>query len=280
MVTSAQHSRRTIRDYGVGLQHFSNIKEAQGDRIMQRLLLGTAAAVAMVGSAIAADLPARPTKAPPAPPRVVGYNWTGCYVSGGGGYGMFNQDTTFVDGGVAVDGTTGGRGWFGTVGAGCDLQIGERWVFGAFGDYDFSDLKGDLVVPNTALTGREKQDSAWAAGGRLGYTLTPTILTYVNAGYTQARFDDINLLVGGAASNLSIGAQTYSGWFLGGGYEYRLEWFPGLFWKTEYRFAQYDRESLAILAGGVPTGASIDSEKTVQTIRSQLVWRFNWGGRY
>ena len=250
---------------------------------MQRLLLGTAAAVAMVGSAIAADLsPKLPAKAPAAPPRVVGYNWTGCYVAGGGGYGMFNQDTTPVSNGVALagDGTTGGRGWFGTVGGGCDLQIGERWVFGAFGDYDFSDLKGDLVVPITGDTAREKQTSAWAAGGRLGYTLTPTILTYINAGYTQARFDDINLLTRGVPTIFSIGAQTYSGWFLGGGYEYRMEWFPGLFWRTEYRFAQYDKDNLAILAGGVPTNASIDSEKTVQTIRSQLVWRFNWGGRY
>ena len=247
---------------------------------MQRLLLGTAAAVAMVGSAIAADLsPKLPAKAPPAP-RVVGYNWTGCYVAGGGGYGMFNQDVTATDGVNSATGTIGGRGWFGTVGGGCDLQIGERWVFGAFGDYDFSDLKGDFVLPGNGLTGREKQTSAWAAGGRLGYTLTPTILTYVSAGYTQARFDGINLLDVGVPTNLSIGAQTYSGWFLGGGYEYRMEWFPGLFWRTEYRFAQYDKENLAILAGGVPTNASIDSEKTVQTIRSELVWRFSWGGRY
>jgi outer membrane immunogenic protein len=249
---------------------------------MQRLLLSTAAMIAIAGSAIAADLPARPTKAPPAPVRAVGYNWTGCYVAGGGGYGMFNQDTTLLDDGVPVpgDGTTGGRGWFGTVGAGCDLQIGERWVFGAFGDYDFSDLKGDLVLPFAGFTGREKQTSAWAAGGRIGYTLTPTILTYVSAGYTQARFDAVDLLDAGVPNGLSIGAQTYSGWFLGGGYEYRMEWFPGLFWRTEYRFAQYDKENLAILLGGVPTNLSIDSEKTVQTIRSELVWRFNFGGRY
>src|SRR5215813_10093872 len=123
---------------------------------MQRFLLGTAAALAVTGSAMAADLAA---KAPPvtrAPPVQL-YNWTGCYVAGGGGYGMFNQDVTF-DG---DKGTIGGRGWFGTVGAGCDLQIGERWVFGAFGDYDFSGPRGDFVLPGDGATGREKQDSAW-----------------------------------------------------------------------------------------------------------------------
>ena len=246
---------------------------------MQRLLLSTAAMIAIAGSAIAADLPAKiAPKAPPA--RVVGYNWTGCYVAGGGGYGMFNQDvSTIFNGELLPDqGTIGGRGWFGTVGGGCDLQVGERWVFGAFGDYDFSDLKGDFVLPGFGDTGREKLTSAWAAGGRLGYTLTPTILTYVNAGYTQARFDGVNLP--SLDPTATIGSHTYSGWFVGGGYEYRLDWFPGLFWKTEYRFAQYGKDNLELLVDGVPSNVSIDSEKFVQTLRSELVWRFNWGGRY
>jgi outer membrane immunogenic protein len=237
---------------------------------MQRFLLGTAAALAVTGSAMAADLPA---KAPPvtrAPP-VQFSDRTGCYVAGGGGYGMFNQDVTED----SAKATIGGRGWFGTVGGGCDLQIGERWVFGAFGDYDFSSLRGDFILPGSGDTGREKQNSAWAAGGRLGYTLTPTILAYVNAGYSQARFSAINL-----DADTSIGSHTYSGWFLGGGYEYRLDWFPGLFWRTEYRYAQYGRDNLQILVEGVPTGDTISSEKAVQTIRSELVWRFNWGGRY
>jgi hypothetical protein len=36
---------------------------------------------------------------------------------------------------------------------------------------------------------------------------------------------------------------------------------------------------LAILNGaGAPTGATLESDKTIQTIRSELVWRFNFGG--
>jgi outer membrane immunogenic protein len=242
---------------------------------MQRFLLATAAALAMAGSALAADMP---VKAPPvkAPPLVQGYNWTGCYLAGGGGYGMFNQD-------IRQDGfkdTIGGRGWFGTVGGGCDLQVGGSWVFGVFGDYDFSGLKGDLILPGSAFTGRDKERSAWAVGGRLGYTLTPTILTYINAGYTQARFGNVNLFDGADPTGLSLGSHTYTGWFLGSGFEYNLNWFPGLFWRTEYRFAQYGRDTLPILAGGAPTGDTITSDKMVQTIRSELVWRFNWGGRY
>ena len=253
---------------------------------MQRWLLGTLTALAVAGPAVAADLPARPpVKAPPAV-APIGYNWTGCYVQGGGGYGLFNQDSFTVDDdtGAATSQrvTNGGRGWFGTVGGGCDVQFGS-WVIGAFGDYDFADLKGDVVIPNSNAVGRETQDSAWAVGGRLGYTLTPTILTYVNAGYTQARFNAINFVNqnNGASLDTQIGAHTYSGWFVGSGFEHNLGWLPGLFWKTEYRFAQYNRDTLPILEGGTPSGTSLASDKTIQTIRSELVWRFNWsGGRY
>jgi len=69
------------------------------------------------GAALAADLP------PAAPaykaPAVVApsYSWTGCYIQGGGGYGMWNQDsnTELTTGLVplSVRTTFGGRGWYG-----------------------------------------------------------------------------------------------------------------------------------------------------------------------
>ena len=84
----------------------------------------------------------------PAPVPVAVYNWTGCYVGAGGGYGMVNQDTqTFTDpAGAPFSGkvSQGGRGWFGTVQVGCDYQIGPNIVIGAFGDYDFGNISGDM----------------------------------------------------------------------------------------------------------------------------------------
>src|SRR6478752_1026270 len=55
-------------------------------------------------------------------------SWTGCYVGGGGGYGLWNQENTgFIDGPPRVPftatTTAGGRGYLGAVGGGCDYQF-------------------------------------------------------------------------------------------------------------------------------------------------------------
>jgi outer membrane immunogenic protein len=123
--------------------------------------------------------------------------------------------------------------------------------------------------------------SQWAAGGRVGYLVFPQLLAYVSGGYTQARFDGVNLLFPAVlATTVTQNAQTYRGWFIGSGYEYALDMLPGLFWKTEYRFATYKAETPALTV--ITAGASLpfgfeESKKYVQTVRSELVWRFNWG---
>jgi outer membrane immunogenic protein len=248
---------------------------------MKRILFSVATVVAMAAPAVAADMRAPVMKAPPMGPVM---SWTGCYLSGGGGYGMWNQDVTSLASNVRTDNdvTNGGRGWFGTVGGGCDLQVSGSWVVGIFADYDFSGADGDAAVPvsGASYAGHEKMRSAWSVGGRLGYLITPSVLTYFSGGFTEARFGAFDLtLTTGTTPTYTVGAHTYSGWFLGAGYEYNLNWLPGLFWKTEYRFAQFETDNLVLFNYGTSTAStrSIDSQKFVQTIRSQLVWRFNWG---
>src|SRR5215470_6362642 len=246
---------------------------------MNRLLLSVAA-ILIASPAVAADM-ARPVmKAPMAAPVT---SWTGCYLAGGGGYGMWNQDSHWETnpGHVAIytETTAGGRGWFGTVGGGCDGQFSPRWVLGAFADFDFSDLKG--THNNGVWFGDEKQRSAWAVGARLGYLITPELLTYVGGGYSEARFSSatmFSVVLPVAAIGNMLPATTYSGWFLATGYEYNLGWLPGLFWRTEYRYAQYDGKHIPyiVTATGLQDTTGIFSEKFTQTIRSELVWRFNW----
>jgi outer membrane immunogenic protein len=250
---------------------------------MKKLLSATAAlAFVAVGTAGAADLP---VKAPP-PLPVVTYTWTGCYIGAGGGYGMWNQDTFFETdpGHLAITQTTtqGGRGWFGTGQFGCDYQVAPNWVFGAFVDGDFGSIRAN-VSPVPLLAATERERNAWAVGGRIGYLPYSNLLTFVSGGWTQARFDEIDYSLNLAPAPFALPAfspaHTYNGWFIGGGYEYRLPWWQNLTWKTEYRFSSFRAADLPILfANGAPTGFAINSEKFIQTVRTELVWRFNWGG--
>ena len=249
---------------------------------MKSLLIASSVGLAVLsGAARAAVLP---LKAPYAPIA----SWTGCYVNGGGGYGIWNQDeyTESYPGLVAnnATGTAGGRGWLGTVGAGCDYQM-SRFVVGVLADYDFMDVHGGLEDSFSALAGTEKESGAWAVGGRIGYLVTPALLTYFNAGYTQARFDQVNLSSSGLGPTTDfLQAQTYHGWFVGGGTEYALNfgWLPvrGLFWRNEVRFSSYESADLPILATatGLPTATAYHLQPYVETVTSSLVWRFNFGG--
>jgi outer membrane immunogenic protein len=261
---------------------------------MLRKLLGVAAVSSLVvagtfGAANAADM-RMPLKAPPPPPT---YSWTGCYIDGGVGYGMWNQQVygeTFPGGvPLTATATNGGDGWLGRVGGGCDYQFGlgglGDFVIGAFADYDFMDLRSNNFAEVSGLGGTQKESGAWYAGGRLGYLVTPSLLTYVDAGYTETRVDSTTLFSTLAFPPISAAAflpsETYHGWFLGGGYEYALNmsWMPihGLFWRTEYRFAEYQAQNVPIvLTSGAATTAGEHSQYDVQTVTSGLVWRFNW----
>jgi outer membrane immunogenic protein len=263
---------------------------------MKKMLLAFAAVAAFTGSAYAADLPARmPMKAAPMPVPVA--SWTGCYIGGGGGYGLWNQENqNFFDPtligrvgprvAVTETATSGGRGYFGTVQGGCDYQFalgGWDLVVGAFADGDWGSQKGTLNLPVSTLFGDETLSSSWAAGGRIGVVVFPGLLTYFSGGYTQARFDSVNFhvnLVSPAATVAFFDSHTYHGYFLGAGDEYALKFLPGLFWKTEYRLSEFNRSDnvLRNFTTGLPTGDVYASKKWDQTIRSELVYRFNWGG--
>jgi outer membrane immunogenic protein len=261
---------------------------------MKRLLTASVLAIGTVYSAYAADLRPAYKSPPPAPPPPPSF--TGCYVNGGGGYGLWNIDhngeVTSTNTTLTSTTTSGGRGALGTVGGGCDYQFGpgtgfwSNWVVGAFADYDFMDLHRNFQGSFGPFFGEEKETSAWAVGGRIGYLVTPNVFTYWNGGYTQTRFDGINFASSfGGPTFAVIGSHTYNGWFLGGGTEISLSGFfglplpPGLFWRSEYRFSSYNSADLPIsFTSGVPIGISEHTTPYVQTITSSLVYKFNWWG--
>src|SRR5438132_2056698 len=158
---------------------------------MKKALLALTALAAFTGSAVAADLGARPYTKAPAPVAPV-YNWTGFYIFGGAGGGLWNADSNVqtFPGAVALtrDQRLGGSGWFGTVGIGYDWQFSGRWVAGIFGDGQFGDIRGSLSDPFFVTEGREKLRTSYAAGVRVGYLVAPNVLSYVNGGYSGSEW--------------------------------------------------------------------------------------------
>jgi outer membrane immunogenic protein len=266
---------------------------------MKRSLLGVVGAAALLiagplSTVNAADL--APRYAPPPPPPPPAASWTGCYVDAGYGYGFWDQNQfqeTFP--GLAVTSAnvdSGGRGWLGRFGGGCDYQFGlgglGNFVIGVLGDYDFMGLRGQMSPGDTTLVGNENESGAWYVGGRIGYLVTPNLLTYFDGGWTQTHFDQVNFNLlpppFGPSTNF-LASNTYNGWFLGGGTEYALNfsWMPihGLFWRNEWRYSSYNSADLPIFfttGAAATTGMHVNS-LNVQTITSSLVWRFNWWGQ-
>jgi outer membrane immunogenic protein len=251
-------------------------------KISTVILTGALTAFLGAGSALAADLPARAYTAPAAVAAPV-QNWTGFYVGGGFGYGLMDVETrSFAPGFAplaATNGDTGGRGWLGRVQAGYDAQFAS-WVVGVFGDYDWSNIKGTLADQNTGNNIGIKQNSAWSVGGRIGYLVVPQFLTYFSGGYTQSHFSSaIGACATGACARLvTIPSHTFSGYFLGGGTEYAFSWFgPGWTIKTEYRLAEYSRDTFAVATAPALVGTTATMRPFVQTVTSSLNYKFNFG---
>jgi len=261
---------------------------------MKKLVLALSAVAAFTGSALAADLPARTySKAPMMAPV---YNWTGFYIFGGVGGGLWDADTRVVNhttgaGLLPLNQKQGGDGWYGTVGAGYDWQFSGSWVAGIFADGQFGSIKGTIQDQDPFLAGSEKLKTSWAAGVRLGYLVAPNVLSYVNGGYSGSNWSGTTLLDTrtGAATGVHTNSFDRNGWFIGGGVENSLNIFgvaaPGWFMKTEYRAAYYDTKNITELLDGTNTpfaagvgGRDITFKPLVQTISTSLVYRFNWGG--
>jgi hypothetical protein len=110
--------------------------------------------------------------------------------------------------------------------------------------------------------------------GRLGCLITPDLLGFVSGGFTEGRFDAIDLST--VAIPISYPSHNYHGWFIGTGYEYVLNSFlpiSGPFWRTEYRLSDYQAADLPLSTDALAS----HMQKDVQTITSGLVWRFNFG---
>jgi outer membrane immunogenic protein len=269
---------------------------------MKKIAIALTAMAALTGTASAADLAARPyTKAPVVAAPVA--NWTGFWISGGFGYGMsqYQHSENNIAAPFALTSTgqdAGGKGWLGKVGLGYNYQLMGNFVLGAFADADWSNISGQYsintgIVPANLitagnLTGPYKNDWSWSAGDRIGHVALPGLLTYFNAGYTEAHFKGSNYLntstpLVATVTGINLGDQSRGGYFLGGGTEYSVSQIPGLFWKNEVRFSDFGNKTNSLVctvAVGCGLGAVLNQTSHVyeQKATTELVYRFNWGG--
>jgi outer membrane immunogenic protein len=235
---------------------------------MKKVLLASAALVAMfAGSAMAADMPARAPvlKAPP-PPAL--YNWTGFYlgINGGGAWGRSSHVT------LAPASTTGNFNISGGLGGG---TVGANWqtgsvVFGIEADVDGTDIRGSTPCPNPAFTCSTSNTWLATVRGRLGWA-ADRVLVFGTAGFADG--DIKQRAAAGAVVN--AGSSTRAGWAAGGGVEYAFsnQWSA----KLEYLHAHLDSFNCGVVCTGL-AGQTVAVKFDVNMIRAGINFKFDWGG--
>jgi outer membrane immunogenic protein len=252
---------------------------------MKKFALGMLAAVAMTGSAVAADMAPRYTKAPPAP--VVVYSWTGCYIGGniGGGWERTRQTQIGKVGGPAIIpnndfGSSDGSDFVGGGQIGCDYQFANNFVIGIQGMYDYARIDSSHIIPAfPAFTSNVRVKDMWTATGRLGYLFTPQLRGYVKGG---GAWTSVDYVINGNGppvfnSENAFGSNR-SGWTVGGG----LEWMFAPGWSVfgEFNYMDFGTKDVNFVTAPGAVGAP-DVLRTKLEIEQFLVgvnYKFNFGG--
>jgi len=256
---------------------------------MKKIAIGILAAVAMTGSAVAADMAPRYTKAPPPAPVVV-YNWTGCYIGGnlGGGWERTRQDRTgqLSAAGVftafpADYGSSTGSAFIGGAQIGCDYQFASNWVVGIQGMYDYGRISSGHVIPAfPAFNSNARVKDMWTVTGRVGYLFVPQLLGYVKGG---GAWTSVDYVINGFGpppfnSENAFGVSR-SGWTVGAG----LEWMfaPGWSAFAEFNYMDFGTKTVTYTVAPAFVGLPADVVRNKLEVEQFLVgvnYKFNWGG--
>jgi outer membrane immunogenic protein len=252
---------------------------------MKKFALGMLAAVAMAGSAVAADMAPRYTKAPPPAPIVV-YNWTGCYIGGnvGGGWARTSQDRVGIVNVGAVNpalpfGSSEGSDFVGGGQIGCDYQFAGNWLVGIQGTYDYSRINSSQAVTSfPTFTSTIRTKDIFTVTGRVGYLFTPQLLGYVKGGGAWATADYAVYQPGGILLSETASGVSRSGWTVGGG----LEWMFAPGWSVfgEYNYMDFGRKDVTFVTapGAVGNPDILRTKLEASTALVGVNYKFNFGG--
>jgi outer membrane immunogenic protein len=246
-----------------------------------RHLIGITAAVALGGSAMAADLAVKA----PAP---VG-NWTSCFVGGnvGGGWSRNATNDFFTSGGAVISTTQvdgGGLLYGGQVG--CDYQFWGRWVVGVEGKFDNGPIKGlnslespFVTAPGGTVTYPDTMNTKlpWiaTATARLGYSFVPRTMIYVRGGAAFTK-DEMTITSSATAAPLFVATDNRTGWTIGTGLEHK--WWPNLTGFVQYDYVNLGKSSLSFTTPGGGPGGALNFTGQVQSLMVGLNLRLYGGG--
>ena len=194
----------------------------------RQILMASVGALALTGSAVAADLPLQP---PPSLPPAPLFTWTGLYVGGQIGYAWGTDHASFTDPFVYVPFTFSPGGVIGGAHIGYNLQLGP-WVAGIEGDVDgtsISQTRSGFFFGDSSSTKTNIQGSIRA---RAGYAFDHVLL-YATGGAAFGGFQN-NYTTPFGYDSVS---RTRSGWTVGGGLEYAVtnNWSI----RAEYRYSGF-----------------------------------------
>ncbi|MGH6856193.1 MAG: outer membrane protein [Methylocella sp.] len=238
----------------------------------RQILLASVGAIAIAGSAFAADLPYRgppPVYLPPPPI----FSWTGLYLGGQIGYAWGSDPIDVVDFTGFSDPAffnTNPQGVIGGAHLGYNLQIGP-WVAGLEGTVDGASVEGTRTSADGFVTMRSKADVQGSIRARLGVAFD-RVLIYGTGGAAFAGITD-NYAVGAPFFENEQDSKTRTGWTVGGGLEYAVtnNWSIG----AEYRYSDFGRSPdfpfTPITLGNV----SFTHHLTQSQVQARFSYKFN-----
>ncbi len=234
---------------------------------MRGLFVAGVALITLAGRVHAADLSdAMPVKAPPVPPPVPYYDWTGFYVGGHVAYSLGRATSTLSDPDPTVF-SNAVSSLYGGVQAGYNYVFPSRLLLGAEADITFPNFLKDgsifMGVTPKGTVVADQIDYIATLRSRFGYAFDHWLI-YGTGGFawSQARFGETP----GIISNEDKILLTRTGWALGLGAEVAIA--PDWTARLEYL---YDR--FGTVAGTFPSGTSYQSVFDIQTLRLGLNYK-------
>jgi outer membrane immunogenic protein len=241
---------------------------------MKKILLGTIGLVALAAPALAADLPARPVKAPP-PVVIPVYDWTGFYIGGNGGWGQSRNcwDIVPLTGTILADGCLSKSG--GLLGG----QIGYRWqtagmVFGLEAQGDWANLSSSHIsLLDQNFTLGTKVDGLGLFTGQIGWAWNTALLYFKGgAAVTSNRFD-VTSTIGG----IGLAAITSTRWGgtvgIGGEYAFSPNWTVGI--EYDHLFMGDSNNSFSVVN---PLGAGLLNRISQDVDMVTVRFNYKFGG--